>query len=522
MSTGPRTLSRPRKAATRSWLLPAAGLLLAAPVAVVLVAGFVWLWDRSWFLWWLVGAAALSAIAWGALRLWERALRASGKIDGEALTEADPTWSPHERAAWEEVQRLSHEADASALTDHRALLATAQQTIEAVSRHYHPEHADPTLEFTVPELLLLTERVSARMRVLLLDHVPYSHRLKAGQLLRVWGYRPLAARVLAHSRTVYSLMRVLRIANPLSAVTAELRDHVVNDIYDTLQSHVRSRIVRLWIEEVGRAAIDLYSGRLRIDAAALAAAAAAEGLEGTDAAVALPGELRLLVAGQTKAGKSTLVNALLGELAAGVDVLPMTAGFQAYELVDDGAPAACLIDSPGIDSDARVDELVNRAFACDLVLWVVPAHRADRRLDRRALDTLRARFGENPQRKMPPVVVVASHVDRLSPPREWSPPYNVEAPEGPKARSMRAALESIAQDLDVAVEAIVPVRLDTSEPYNLEMLRMRLAELFDEAKRARWIRIQRTAPERGDWRRALKQLTSAGRVVGKLVRSSES
>ncbi len=87
---------------------------------------------------------------------------------------------------------------------------------------------------------------------------------------------------------------------------------------------------------------------------------------------------------------------------------------------------------------------------------------------------------------------------------------------------MRAALESIAHDLGVAVETIVPVRLDTSEPYNLEMLRMRLAELFDEAKRARWIRIQRTAPERGDWRRALKQLTGAGRVVGKLVSPSDS
>src|SRR5690606_19096099 len=118
-----------------------------------------------------------------------------------------------------------------------------------------------------------------------------------------------------------------------------------------------------------------------------------------------PGSLRLLIAGQTKAGKSTLVNRMLNELRAGVDVLPLTASFESYELRQEGLPPAYLVDSPGIDDEHGVAEFVKRAFACDLIIWVAPAHRPDRALDRAALDAIRARFAADPARKMPPLIV---------------------------------------------------------------------------------------------------------------------
>ena len=401
-----------------------------------------------------------------------------------------------------------------------ALLRAAERMIEAVARHYHPERKDPTLEFTLPELLLLTERVSARLRYLLLEQVPYSHRLKAGHLVRAWGYRPLAAKVLEHGRGLYSVLRVLRVVSPLGALAAEVRDYVVNDLYESLQAHVRRKLVRMWVEEVGRAAIELYSGRLRIDVAGLARLAAEESLDGAASEAPLPGALRLLVAGRTKAGKSTLVNALLGALRAGVDVLPATAKFEGYELRQEGAPAVWLIDSPGVEDEAGRTELMKRAFACDLILWVAAAHRADRAADRESLDALRARFAEQPRRKMPPLIVVASHIDRLPPVREWSPPYNVAEPTTQKEGSIRGALEAMAADLVLPVESIVPMRLDSKEPYNLDVLRLRLAEQFGEAQRARWIRVQRDAAEQSDWRRAWRQLAGAGRMVSELVKRS--
>src|SRR5690606_567554 len=237
------------------------------------------------------------------------------------------------------------------------MLEVAQRTVEEVAEHFHSGRRAPALEFTLPELLLLTERLSGRLRIVLLGHVPLSHRMKAGPLIRAWGYRPLVSAGIEHGRKLYMLMRVARAVSPLNAIIAEIRDHVVGDLLDNLQANVQRRIVRLWIEEVGRAAIELYSGRMRVDAMQIAAAAAGEGLGDVAVPAAPPGSLRLLIAGQTNAGKSALVNRMLGQLRAGVDVLSLTAGYEGYELRQEGMPPAYLIDSPGVDDERGIAEL---------------------------------------------------------------------------------------------------------------------------------------------------------------------
>lgn len=507
----------------RWWVEIAAFVLLAIPVLVLFGAGVTWLWQRGWLIWWLLGAMALAVLVWTALRIRHRPRKPTAPdARRPALTQPDPTWAPHEQAAWATVQRLSAEADGSELQSRRVMLAVAQRTIEEVAQHYHAGRKEPALEFTLPELLLLTERVSARLRLALLEHVPLSHRLKVGPLMRAWGYRPLVAASYRQGLRLYTLVRLVRAVSPLHAVVAEIRDHLVGDLFDSLQVNVRRRIVRLWIEEVGRAAIDLYSGRMRVDAMRMAAAAATEGLGDVAAPAAPPGSLRLLIAGQTKAGKSTLVNRMLGQLRAGVDVLPLTAGFEGYELREEGLPPAYLIDSPGIDDEEGVAEFVKRAFSCDLIIWVVPAHRADRALDRAALDAMRARFAADPARKMPPLIVIASHIDRLAPAREWAPPYNVDQPSRPKEQSIRGALEAIAGDLVVPIETIIPMRLDSTPPYNLELLWLRLDALVAEAQRARWVRLLRSAIDDDGWRQSWRQLVGAGRMVGELIKRSQA
>jgi hypothetical protein len=499
------------------WLEVTAALLLIVPVIVLLAAGFAWLWDRGWLLWWLLAAMTITVLVWGSLRLRHRPGRLSPGAQRPTLTGADPTWAPHEQAAWETVRQFSDEADGASLEDYRLMLAAAKRTIEAVARHYHPEHLDPALEFTLPELLLLTERVSARLRLVLLEQVPLSHRLKARSLIRAWGLRPMFAAGLERGRKLYSFVRIARAVSPLHALVAEVRDHLVGDLFDRVQTNVQRRVVRLWIEEVGRAAIELYSGRLNVDALELAAAAAREGL--TDAAtVRPPGSLRLLIAGRPNAGKSTLVRAMLGELGGTVDVTPLTAGFEGYELRQEGLPLAYVIDSPGIDDEASTAEFVKRAFACDLIIWVAAAHALDIALDRAALDALRERFAANPQRRMPPLIVVAGHMDRLVPPGEWAPPYELDSPSKPAEHAMRAALDALAAHLLVPADAVVPMRLDSTPLYNLELLWLRLETLAEEAQRARWVRVLRGALEKRGWRSAWRQVAGARRIVRRLMR----
>lgn len=493
-------------------------MLLLLPMLVLLGAGVAWLWQKGWLLWWLLAAASLTLLTWSALRL-RHGPKRSRPVDSErpALTEADSTWAPQEQAAWEAVRRLSSTADPGLLDAHERMLEAAQRTFEEVARHYHPEQEDPALEFTLPELLLLTERVSARLRLVLLEHVPLSHRLRARSVIRAWGYRPLLAAGFEHGRKLYSIVRIARAVSPLHAIAAEVRDRLIGDLFDNVHTNVRRRIVRLWIEEVGRAAIELYSGRLRIDAQALAQAAASEGLRGAATTVAPPGSLRVLVAGRTNAGKSTLVNAMLGALGAGVEVRPFTGEFHGYELREAGLPPAYLIDSPGIDDEPSMLEFVKRAFACDLVIWVAAAHETPT-LDGAALEALRARFAAHPQRRMPPVIVVASHIDRVGATVVAAPEGFADASSATTEDAVRDTLEALAEALEVAPESIVPMRLDARPAENLDLLWQRVEASIDEAQRARWVRVLRGTVERRAWRTPWRQTVGAGRMLRRLLK----
>lgn len=68
--------------------------------------------------------------------------------------------------------------------------------------------------------------------------------------------------------------------------------------------------------------------------------------------------LRIVVAGQTGSGKSSLINALFGELKAATDVLPTTMQVQPFVLERDGLPNTIIVDSAGYgDSEASAASL---------------------------------------------------------------------------------------------------------------------------------------------------------------------
>ncbi|HET8700178.1 MAG TPA: GTPase [Nitrococcus sp.] len=488
------------------------------PFLALAPLGVLWLWERHWLLEWLTVAVVLGLGGYGYARwLRRQAQRAQTawqeqKLDA-ALSAPDTNWSPRDLAAWDAVQAVAAEVDKDIVADYRLMLATARRVIEQVARHYYPQDRYSAWSFTVPEALLLTERVSMRLRRVLLDHVPGSHMIRAAQLLRLWELKPAAQKGARVLRGVTLAYRLARLINPSWAFLAEARERLFSAVLGDAGDYLRRKGAQIWVEEVGRAAIELYSGRLQVDAEQLRAAAAREPLGPGVTTADLPGPLRLVVAGQTQAGKSSLVNALLGEVAASVDVLPLTSAFSSYELSREGVPEAVIIDTPGVDGTASMSRIVDCACDGDCLLWVVAAHRADRGLDRAALRAIQARFAADLQRIVPPLLVVASHVDRLSPAREWEPPYDIGEPVRAKAIAIRAALEAIAADLQVPLETIVPVRLDSpADVYNIDLLWALLMQRFEHARRGRALRISQSI-QRRPWRRVLQQAARAGLKV---------
>ena len=238
------------------------------------------------------------------------------------------------------------------------------------------------------------------------------------------------------------------------------------------------------------------------------------------AAMAQPAEpLRFLVAGQTGAGKSSLVNALAEDVHAAVDVLPATRDFTPYEVQREGMPQLFIIDSPGVSREEDIERLVDKAMESDLILWVVSANRADRDQDHAALDAIRRRFRDSPERVPPEIIPVVTHIDRLRPFAEWDPPYDVASGEAGKTRSIRDAMTAIASDLGFDVGDLVPVMVSAGAPaYNVDLVWAGLAGALTAAKSAQLLRSIGDAEGGLRLKQVLGQAVKGGRLAASLFR----
>jgi predicted GTPase len=299
--------------------------------------------------------------------------------------------------------------------------------------------------------------------------------------------------------------------NPLQAVGQEVSGMVFDRTAGILSLRVRSYATRLFVLEIGRAAIDLYSGRLALSQEEIGTAQQRD-MAGASVDPVMP--VRILIAGQVSAGKSSLLNALAREVRGAVGPVPTTATATEFLLDQDGRPSVMLVDMPGIDGTAAVtEELARQTERADLVLWVASATQAARANDRSALDALRAKGAAQLTRRPAPILLALTHIDQLRPASEWAPPYDIATPIRPKAQAIRAAMDSVARILDLPIDAIVPVAMAPGlAPYNLDALWGRIALAIDEAKLVQLDRLRFTEPS-FRLRELPQQLGDAGRLI---------
>src|SRR5205814_1664044 len=134
----------------------------------------------------------------------------------------------------------------------------------------------------------------------------------------------------------YNLYRVLRlILNPLSAIGREVNDKLQTQLFADSAADTKRWALQRAVERTGFYAIELYSGHLVLRGIEFdqyttgpSRCAIATEQERTTALEAEP--LRILILGQVKAGKSSLVNAMFGETRAAVDVVPRTKCVEPY------------------------------------------------------------------------------------------------------------------------------------------------------------------------------------------------
>lgn len=526
-SSGPRPPdSGPRTLPFRKWRLCLLAACLGLPLLAFGVAGAVWLHERHWLGWAALGFLCGEALA---LTLFRRWARVDGALLPQPSLSSPAEFAPRDEAAWALVHEYQDRIDRNeiVLTSLEQFLSLGQEILGRVATFYRPDDPEPLLAVQVPLLFRAIEE-TARDLAAVTANLPFAHRITISEIVR--GYQ-LGQKL----KPAYELYQLYRVLSPLLNWQSGLFRILVSDrLFDLTKETLNQWLLKWYVDRIGYHAIELYSGKLLLtrrfdtDTAPSLLPDTAKTL--AEAQQAIPEPLRLLILGQVKAGKSSLVNALFGEIRAATDVVPTTAQLTPYVLGRPDLGGTIIISDLGGYEDPsvpreRIEEALAEALRSDLTLLVGSAVNAAREPDRRLLAQLRDHFAAQPKLRPPVVVAVLSHIDLLRPPRDWTPPYNVVTPDSPKARSIRGALDAVAVDLGLTPELIVPVCLLPERLYNVEeVLVPLLIQVLPEAKRTLLLRHLKTLHEQEQWELLWNQAWAAGqflwRIGGEVLKKS--
>ena len=168
---------------------------------------------------------------------------------------------------------------------------------------------------------------------------------------------------MAQPREDFTLMRMLsfvsfdRSETPKGEFFAEANRLFIGQVGGFLSLRLRAELTLLLIHEVGRAAIDAHSGRLRLASEELRIAARAENEAAKEDLV---GPVRILLVGQVNGGKSSLLNAMAQQVHRAVGPIPTSDDAKELVLKFEGRPEVVLIDTPGVASDLATSRILVR------------------------------------------------------------------------------------------------------------------------------------------------------------------
>ena len=506
-----------KSSATRNfqyaWRLVALSSCLALPVLGFGVAGVLWLHERGWLGW-----AGLAFIGGEALALWlfRRWVRNDQSLLPQPSAHAPLEFSPREEEAWRLVQEYQDriERNEIEIVSLEQLFTLGKEILARMARFYQPAAKDPLFAVPVPLLLRAIEE-TARDLVEVSASLPFAHRITISEMMR--GYQ-LSQKM----KPAYELYQLYRFLSPLISPQSGLFRLLVTDrLFDLTKETLNQWLLKWYVDRIGYHAIELYSGKLLLTrrdvGLSIRQPEAREGSPHRQGEVVEP--LRLLVLGQVKAGKSSLVNALFGSVRAATDSIPTTRELTPYILERPGLEGSVVLyDMGGYEDPSappeRKEQAFQEAIRVDLIILVIAAVNAAREPDRQLLADLRAHFATRREMRQPPVVIALTHIDLLRPPLEWSPPYNIVTPDSPKARSIRGAIEAVAADLAMTPEDIAPLCLLPGRLYNVEeALLPLLTRLLPEAKRVLLLRGVKTLRDQEQWELVWRQARASGRFL---------
>ena len=573
------------------WQVALLVALIGIPIAIYGAIGGWALWQTGWlpYVAWVL--PVFWTIAYLLVTKWKAAWQ------GPPPDDAPLHWTARDEAAWQLVLDRSkklEDVDPERLLDPHFYLSTAQELGLEISRRYHPDAADPLGPLTVPELLAAAELALNDTAQWVRQYVPGSHLLRVDHW-RMLAQAPKWAKTVSRAWWISSvlidpttLLRKLVSKLAVDSTTRELQAGVLAAFHAKFVERIgyylielNSGRLRLGAEHYREAqrrfgpdaarqrrddsrdehpqertpppasepakatgansapsaAVEVAIVEIPADKSSASAApfanssiSASNGGATDDAS---DGRLVVCLAGQVKAGKSSVVNLLTGTRQAETDILPCTTGVKRYHFTLPGAAEFTLLDTAGYAEDGvpekELAEVERAVTGADLLLVVMNAGSPARSADVQLLEKLTERIEAQAHLKLPPTIGVLTHIDSLRPAMEWRPPYDWRAPKSTKERSIHDAVEFNRELFGERFTEVVPICSDASRNRVWGVDEFLLPALVRQLPKSRACALLRALHTDWDDQRVTlvwEQLKSAGtalsRAVKELLRPGDS
>jgi predicted GTPase len=510
------------------WRLEVLVILFLAPFLFLVAVGGYHLWSHGWSLYASIPMTLCFSAAFLLALYWQRKHRLLPKQDFET----PPPGADRDAVAWQIVARKAKAAadlPPAKFLEPSFYLQSGQELGLELARFYHPGAQDPYGTLTVPEMLAVAELAAHDLSELVVKYVPASHLMTIND----WRRARQAVDLYRHGTNAYWLISA--VFSPLeTAVRYATTRAASGSSWDLLQQNLQLWFYTSFLHRLGTYLIELHSGRLRVGAeryrqlvaqhqAPGQVGAASEAKDQNAPSPEPARDVTISVIGQVKMGKSSLVNALLGQRQAVTDVLPSTNQVTRYRVQPANVDAKLsLLDTQGYGHEGpREDQLRETEEAAqqsDAILFVLHARNPARQGDVQMLERLQQWFAENPHLRMPPVIGVLTHIDLLSPAMEWSPPYDWLHPTRPKEQQIHQALEAARDQFGGRLAAVVPVCTAEGKVFGIdEGLLPALSAKMDEARTVSLLRVLRAEADARKVRRVFEQCLALGKEAARLL-----
>jgi predicted GTPase len=487
--------------------------------------GSYYLWTLHWgfFAWWPLAFSMALGYVLGWYWQRKRLLLRPPEFD------TPHHWTEQDEQAWRLVEaraKVAQSFSTDKLTDLAHYRATAKEMAAELAAFYHPGATDPVSNLTVLEILAVLELAAHDLAELVDRYVP------GGHLLTIKDWRLAKQALDWYQPASYAYWAIAALFSPLETSAKFTASKLgISQPWSKLQQNLILWFYVVYVHRLGTYLIELNSGRLRVGAQRYRElvenskpASTAESAQPIPAEKPPPvRQVTIAVFGQVKAGKSSLINALLGERRALTDVLPATAGVERYDLRSPGIDThLVLLDTVGYGHEGPItDQLAatrDCALQADLLFLVIHARSPAREADLKMLRDLRAWFAKHPERKPPALLVVMTHIDLLSPALEWSPPYNWREPTRAKEENVQLALAAAWNQLSDFAAGVLPVCAAPSKVYGVEeWLLPAIAGQLDEARGVALLRCLRAEIDENKVRKIFHQLLAAAKETARIV-----